>query len=56
MNAKAALLGLSSTHFEDPTGLSPHHVSPATDLARLVHASAPYPLIRGYSTTPAHSL
>ena len=54
MNAKAALLGLSNTHFEDPTGLSPHNVSTATDLAHMVQAAATYPLIRAYSTTPAH--
>ncbi len=54
MNAKAALLGLANTHFEDPTGLSPHNVSTATDLARMVQAAAAYPLIRAYSTTPAH--
>ncbi len=54
MNAKAALLGLSYTRFEDPTGLSPHNVSTANDLARMVQAAAGYPLIRAYSTTPAH--
>ena len=54
MNAKAALLGLSNTRFEDPTGLSPHNVSTATDLAHMVQAAAAYPLIRAYSTTPAH--
>jgi D-alanyl-D-alanine endopeptidase (penicillin-binding protein 7) len=54
MNAKAALLGLSNTRFEDPTGLSPNNVSTATDLARMVQAAATYPLIRAYSTTPAH--
>ncbi len=54
MNAKAALLGLSRTRFEDPTGLSPRNVSTATDLARMVQAAADYPLIRTYSTTPAH--
>ncbi len=54
MNAKAALLGLSRTRFEDPTGLSPRNVSTAIDLARMVQAAADYPLIRTYSTTPAH--
>ncbi len=56
MNAKAALLGLSNTRFEDPTGLSPHNVSTATDLAHMVQAAAAYPLIRDYSTTPAHDV
>jgi serine-type D-Ala-D-Ala endopeptidase (penicillin-binding protein 7) len=54
MNAKAALLGLSNTRFEDPTGLSPRNVSTATDLARMVQAAAMYPAIRAHSTTPAH--
>jgi serine-type D-Ala-D-Ala endopeptidase (penicillin-binding protein 7) len=54
MNAKAAALGMSHTHYEDPTGLSPHNVSTANDLARLVRAAAEYPVIREYSTTPAH--
>jgi D-alanyl-D-alanine endopeptidase (penicillin-binding protein 7) len=54
MNAKARELGMTSTRFEDPTGLSPRNVSTASDLARLVRASAQYPLIRDYSTTPSH--
>jgi D-alanyl-D-alanine endopeptidase (penicillin-binding protein 7) len=54
MNAKAIALGMSNTHYEDPTGLSPRNVSTANDLARLVRAAAEYPLIREYSTTPAH--
>ena len=54
MNAKAAALGMTSTRFEDPTGLTPRNVSTANDLARMVRAAAEYPLIREYSTTPAH--
>ena len=54
MNAKAASLGMTRTHYEDPTGLSPRNVSTANDLARLVRAAADYPLIRQYSTTPAY--
>ncbi len=54
MNAKAASLGMTRTHYEDPTGLSPRNVSTANDLARLVRAAAEYPLIRQYSTTPAY--
>lgn len=53
MNAKAALLGLSHTHYADPTGLSPSNVSTAKDLANLVKAAAEYPLIREFSTTPS---
>lgn len=54
MNFKAASLGMSRTHYEDATGLSPRNVSTANDLAKLVRAAADYPLIRDYSTTPAH--
>ena len=54
MNAKAKALGLKRTSFADPTGLSPRNVSTANDLARMVKAAADYPLIREYSTTPAH--
>jgi D-alanyl-D-alanine endopeptidase (penicillin-binding protein 7) len=54
MNAKAAALGMTRTRFEDPTGLTPNNVSTASDLARMVQAAAEYPLIRTYSTTPAH--
>jgi D-alanyl-D-alanine endopeptidase (penicillin-binding protein 7) len=54
MNDKAQSLGMTHTHYDDPTGLSPKNVSTANDLARLVQAAADYPLIREYSTTPAH--
>ena len=54
MNAKAAALGMTNTRFEDPTGLSPHNVSTANDLALMVGAASQYPLIRDYTTTPAH--
>ncbi len=35
VNTKAAAIGLTKTHFEDPSGLSPQNVSTARDLARL---------------------
>jgi D-alanyl-D-alanine endopeptidase (penicillin-binding protein 7) len=54
MNAKAQALGMTHTHYEDPTGLSPENVSTANDLARLVRAASEYPQIREFSTTPAH--
>ena len=50
MNAKAATLGMTDTHFVEPTGLSPANVSSARDLAKLVRAAHEYPLIREYST------
>jgi D-alanyl-D-alanine endopeptidase (penicillin-binding protein 7) len=54
MNAKAASLGMSRTHFDDSTGLSPRNVSTARDLAKMVEAAARYPLIRAFSVTPSH--
>jgi D-alanyl-D-alanine endopeptidase (penicillin-binding protein 7) len=54
MNFKAASLGMTHTHYADPTGLTAENVSTANDLAKLVRAAAEYPLIREYSTTPAH--
>src|SRR5438105_6241989 len=54
MNAKAQSLGMTHTHYSDPTGLSAENVSTANDLAHLVQAAAQYPRIRDFSTTPAH--
>ena len=54
MNFKAASLGLTHTHYSDPTGLSPENVSTASDLARLVQTAAEYPLIRQFTTTPSY--
>ncbi|WP_081072161.1 serine hydrolase [Burkholderia cepacia] len=50
MNREARRLGMRHTHFREPTGLSPHNVSTAEDLARLVNAAAQDPLIRYFST------
>ena len=54
MNTKARMLGMTRTHYADPTGLSPENVSTASDLAILVGAAAQYPLIREFSTTGSH--
>lgn len=51
MNVKARLLGLWNTRFHDSTGLNPANVSSPQDLAKLVAASASYPLIREFSTS-----
>lgn len=56
MNAKAQELGLTHTHYVEPTGLSPDNVSTAHDLAKLVQMAATYPLIREFTTTPEHSV
>lgn len=45
INAKAAALGMRSTHLEDPTGLDMRNVSTARDLALLVAVAMHYPEI-----------
>ena len=50
MNRKAAELGMSDSHFVDPTGLYPGNVSSARDLVKLVNAAHGYELIREYTT------
>ena len=50
MNAKAKALGMTSTHFADPAGLSSDSVSTARDLHRLVSAAYAQPLIRRDTT------
>ena len=50
MNLKADMLGMTDSHFVEPTGLSPANVASARDLAKLVRAAHAYPLIREYST------
>lgn len=56
MNARAQSLGMSSTHFVDPTGLSSDNVSTPEDLAKLVIAASHDPVIRRYSTDPEHAV
>jgi D-alanyl-D-alanine endopeptidase (penicillin-binding protein 7) len=51
MNQKAQALGMVSSRFAEPTGLSSNNVSTAHDLARMVTAAARYPEIRNFSTT-----
>jgi serine-type D-Ala-D-Ala endopeptidase (penicillin-binding protein 7) len=50
MNAKAAELGMSHSHFVDPTGLSSQNVASPEDLSKLVIAASRNPTIREYST------
>jgi len=52
MNAKAAELGMTHTHFVNPNGLTNENVSTAFDLAKLVQAADQYPLIREFTTDP----
>jgi len=51
MNAKARALGMTHTHYVEPTGLSVQNVSSARDLVKLLKASQQYPLIEQFSTT-----
>ena len=45
MNHKAFLLGMTNTHYDDPTGLDHDNVSTAQDLVKLVFAAELYPQI-----------
>ena len=51
MNAKAKSLGIMSTHYVEPTGLSTHNVSTARDLSKLLAAARHYPVLSQLSTT-----
>ncbi|MDR9753714.1 D-alanyl-D-alanine endopeptidase [Pseudomonas sp. SZMC_28357] len=51
MNAKAKALGMTSTHFVEPTGLSVRNVSTARDLSKLLVAAHKYPILSELSTT-----
>ena len=55
MNAKAQALGMTSTHFDDPTGLSLSNRSSASDLWKLLRAAYGYDTIRDYSTTSLYT-
>ncbi len=50
MNRKAGEIGMTSSSFVEPTGLSSRNVSNARDLSTLVRIASAYPLIREYST------
>jgi D-alanyl-D-alanine endopeptidase (penicillin-binding protein 7) len=54
MNARAKQLGMKNTSYLDPTGLSNRNQSTARDLALLVREAEQNPLMREFSTTPAH--
>lgn len=51
MNRKAADLGMADTRYVEPTGLSSHNQSSATDLTMLVKAAYAHPIIRDLSTS-----
>ncbi|KQN65872.1 peptidase S11 [Duganella sp. Leaf61] len=50
VNAKIRALGLANTVIEEPTGLSPHNRSTATDLVKMARAASVYPEITRITT------
>ena len=56
MNAKAKSLGMTQSHFADPSGLDTDNVSSARDLAKLVIAAGRSETIRDYSTSKDHEV
>ena len=56
MNAKAASMQLTNTHYTDPTGLDPENVSTARELAQLVIQASNYKHITDASGMPLVSI
>lgn len=56
MNAKARSLGMASSHFDDPTGLSSENVASPEDLSKLVIAASHHAIIREYSTDRSYTV
>ena len=56
MNAKARELGMTSSHFIEPTGLSSENVASPEDLSKLVAAASKNATIREYSTDPGYDV
>lgn len=53
MNDRARVLGLSATHFVDPTGLDPKNVSTARNMAMLARAAFADEVVQEASSAPA---
>jgi serine-type D-Ala-D-Ala endopeptidase (penicillin-binding protein 7) len=51
MNDKAHQLGMTSAAFVDPSGLSPHNVASALDIASMLRSASAYPEIRDAGQT-----
>lgn len=56
MNDKAQFIGMSSTVYAEPTGLSSKNQSSARDLAKLVNVAYGDPMMRELSTSPAYQV
>ncbi|HET9950545.1 MAG TPA: serine hydrolase [Candidatus Eisenbacteria bacterium] len=55
MNQKAESLGLTGTHFVEPTGLSEQNVATAEGVARLLNAAAANPIVSAIMQKPSYS-
>ena len=56
MNAKAQLIGMTDTHYVEPTGLSSKNQSSARDLAKLVNVAHGDPILRELTTSPDYQV
>jgi D-alanyl-D-alanine endopeptidase (penicillin-binding protein 7) len=56
MNIKCKVLGMKHTSFSDPTGLTHHNTSTATDLTLLVNAASQYDIIKDFTTTKQYNV
>jgi D-alanyl-D-alanine endopeptidase (penicillin-binding protein 7) len=56
MNSKARALGMTTAHFDDPTGLSSENVASPEDLSKLVIAASRNATIREYSTDKSYTV
>jgi serine-type D-Ala-D-Ala endopeptidase (penicillin-binding protein 7) len=54
MNDKARLMGLTNTHYVEPTGLDERNVSTAADVAKLLGKAQEHYLVREITTTPTY--
>lgn len=56
MNAKARLIGMNDTNYEEPTGLSSRNQSSARDLVKLVNVAYGDPVLRELTTSHEHQV
>jgi len=56
MNVKAKSLGMTQSHFDDPSGLSSQNVSSARDLEKLINAVSRQSVINDFSTLHTHEV
>ena len=56
MNAKARQIGMMSTHYVEPTGLSSSNQASARDLAQLVSVAHNDPVLRELTTSPSYEV